>query len=473
MVRYRRPALLDIISLFVLILLLPARLQAFSLGELQVKSSFGEPFLATIPLHLEPEEEASGVESSLAAQSHYQKLHLPWDPIVTQLQVQSLGRGKQREIRLLSSQPIRVPVFNILLQNNSGVGSHFRHFPVVLALAPGKSTPRPAADPQHYGPVKKGDTLASIARERLPADLPLRQRMVALQKSNQGRHTFDNIHTLPVGISLQLPTREEILRVSESEIAQAFPAARSAVSTAKLPAASKTTDKAAKAAVNTPVNTQERLDQLASNQQQISEQLQHTNHKVDQLSDQVQTIQQQKQQQDQRLEHLSNQLADTGGRLQKLEQQSLQTVAPPPPPPAPVVRSTPVTPPPPVPPAADDTDWQWLAWLVAAVASLTALLSKGWHYFQERRQRTAANGHDAPTPTEAQPLIPLTEPATTLVPAVVTAVSLAGTQPPALPRTAQAGHHLSGQLEWQEEEEEEESIFKALLENPPTSPARS
>ncbi|WP_130471291.1 type IV pilus assembly protein FimV [Candidatus Magnetaquicoccus inordinatus] len=237
----------------------------------------------------------------------------------------------------------------LMLLSLSAAGAAFAQNNIPVS----KHNAQASTTPASYGPVKKGDSLASIARQWLPADLPLRQRLVAIRKKNRDRHPFNTIHALPVGISLLLPTRAEILQVSEQEIAQLFGQASSLASqyahsaptpttTApnkhsqpKLAAANTTSHASALSTTLPPLPAQRVTANTASHSSArhptlpplAVQQVETPQNPVQQIDLQAEPLGEILQE-EQEIEFLSDQLAETGERLQRLEQQSLHTTLP-------------------------------------------------------------------------------------------------------------------------------------------------
>lgn len=73
-----------------------------------------------------------------------------------------------------------------------------------------------------YGPVKRGQTLAQIARETRPADATLEQMLVLLYRNNPGAFEGKNMNRLRTGQVLRLPTPSEIAALPPAEALQEF-----------------------------------------------------------------------------------------------------------------------------------------------------------------------------------------------------------------------------------------------------------
>ena len=65
--------------------------------------------------------------------------------------------------------------------------------------------------------VVKGDTLAKIALERMPAGATLDQMMVALYRANPDAFDRDNINLLPAGSTLKIPDRDAVAEIDRHE----------------------------------------------------------------------------------------------------------------------------------------------------------------------------------------------------------------------------------------------------------------
>ncbi|WP_292993885.1 FimV/HubP family polar landmark protein [Nitrosomonas sp.] len=67
-----------------------------------------------------------------------------------------------------------------------------------------------------YGPVNRGDTLSSIARQVLPAGVDLNQMLVALYRANRDAFIADNMNLLRTGVVLKIPDKSEITTIDTS-----------------------------------------------------------------------------------------------------------------------------------------------------------------------------------------------------------------------------------------------------------------
>lgn len=272
----------------IMLLGIPKAVSAFSIGDIQIHSTLGETFRAEIPLEMRWDERAKRVEVHIADPGTYQSMGLPHHWVVTGLDIRLEGKGQSRRILLTSASPIHTPLFNLLLKTSVGMGTHYRQYPVLLAMPtvhgvteptflsppppshrtvapqPAKATqqehapgmppnhqpdipagiqpdvlpkipptmqpslsqdipPKPQPNRRRYGPVRSGERVASIARKIQPtAGISLNQVMVALWQANPKRFVHGNMHALSVGGMLDIPTQEEMAKVSNEEAVEAI-----------------------------------------------------------------------------------------------------------------------------------------------------------------------------------------------------------------------------------------------------------
>ena len=222
---------------------LPAHLQAFSVGEIVVRSSRGMPFLAEVPLLLDAQERARGVTVTLGDAREYRSEGLTRNMVIESLVVKAVS-GARDMISIVSSQPIQEPSFDVLLLVHSGHITIVKTYHVVLSpppaplaplvakapaetpppppekvatspsppVAPKKTLPKPTAPawsqrlPGRYGPIERGATLYSVVEEiGVPKDM-FWQAIVLLWQANKQEFAGGNLHGLRTGIFLTIPS---------------------------------------------------------------------------------------------------------------------------------------------------------------------------------------------------------------------------------------------------------------------------
>ncbi len=229
-------------SLFGLALLLgvPQTAHGLSFGDLRVQSGVGQPFAAEVPLRLAPGERLTPEGFTLGAPADYQRARLFRSSVVDRLQVGVSPDGSRLTVR--STVPIDEPFFDLLIKVSQGLGNHVGQFTVLLG--PPKEAPPPASrskvsPPSHrdvrvlpparlvvaeapqetrYGPIRKGETLTSVAANvQEGRDLTINQVMVALWRANREAFQADNMHGLKEGAILVLPPAVEMADIDDDQ----------------------------------------------------------------------------------------------------------------------------------------------------------------------------------------------------------------------------------------------------------------
>jgi len=86
------------------------------------------------------------------------------------------------------------------------------------ATAPVQTTAAPAPSADSYGPVRRNETLWTIAnRVRPGSDISVDQMMHALLRENPRAFMNNNINQLKAGATLRIPDREQIMSITTNE----------------------------------------------------------------------------------------------------------------------------------------------------------------------------------------------------------------------------------------------------------------
>jgi pilus assembly protein FimV len=251
---YRKSAL----TAALLLISASSQLHALGLGEIDMQSALNQPMEAVIELTSAAGADLSKVNVTLASQAAHQRIGLSRSRILndfdfnlekdshgnTVIRISSHGAIHEpfleflleltwpnghllREYTVLVDPPItmparparpvtpvsRVPASTTAVQTQARQ-SHTRPAPAVIR----SSAPALATSADNYGPIRRNDTLWSIA-ERLRPDngISIHQMMLALQRENSQAFVDNNINNLKAGATLNVPSRDEILSVSTSD----------------------------------------------------------------------------------------------------------------------------------------------------------------------------------------------------------------------------------------------------------------
>ncbi len=258
----RRMALMSLLSLP------PAISVAVALGEVTVRSALGQRLEAELDITSLSSAEAESLAVRLAPPEMFAEAGLDYGAVQRSLRLSIDKRGDRHLIRLSSELAVNEPFLMLLIEVRANGNRTVRQYALLLdppAIAPGERTAaadRNAADasnveapviaaPQSSSPeareparpnraapgvnvadrtaapsqpdrsptrvVRRGDTLAAIARESLPPGTSLDQALVAYLRANPTAFNGRNIHRLKTGSVLRLPDAEAIAAVPAAE----------------------------------------------------------------------------------------------------------------------------------------------------------------------------------------------------------------------------------------------------------------
>lgn len=240
------------VSLFVIILMLPVAIYAAGLGKLTLNSALGQPLNAEIDIVTTDSDEVSTLKAGVATQEAFAQAGINYEPILSTIKVSIESRTNGVPyIKLTSPQAVNDPFLMILMELSWSSGRILREYtalldpveastqnlaaansgsaPVMVATRlEGEKTPDIEKGSQTankskagssgqarktYGPVSRGDTLSSIARQVLPDGVNLNQMLVALYRANRDAFIANNMNLLRTGVVLNIPEKSDITAV--------------------------------------------------------------------------------------------------------------------------------------------------------------------------------------------------------------------------------------------------------------------
>jgi len=246
------------VSVFVIIMMLPwTVIYAAGLGKLTLNSALGQPLNAEIDIVTTSSDEVASLKASVATREAFAQAGINYESIFSSLRISVESRSNGNPyIKLTSPQAVNDPFLNILMELNWVSGRILREYTVLLdpvdvnnqdiARPDVSSTPIINVTRQDterlsdakkdrqsknssksinrsvnqvkdtYGPVNRGDTLSSIARQFLPAGVDLNQMLVALYRTNRDAFIASNMNLLKAGVILKIPEKNEIAAIDAS-----------------------------------------------------------------------------------------------------------------------------------------------------------------------------------------------------------------------------------------------------------------
>lgn len=228
-----------------ILLLMPAATYALGLGDIRLHSALGQRLDAEIELLSVSPDEAESIDVALASRQAFATAGIDRPAVLMFLQfaVEQTQDGEYY-IDVTSRRPIREPFLDFLLELSWRSGRLVREYTVLLdppGLAPGASAPTvsaPEAEPAptgtgtapsrattatgryplEYGPVKKDDTLWSIAERLRPnQSVSVQQMMVALLEANPEAFIDNNMNRLKAGYILRIDDPELLSAMSQAQ----------------------------------------------------------------------------------------------------------------------------------------------------------------------------------------------------------------------------------------------------------------
>ncbi|MFO7594280.1 MAG: FimV/HubP family polar landmark protein [Pseudomonadota bacterium] len=193
---------------------IPLRVNALSLGDLVVQSPPGKPLRAMIPVTLEAEESLAELRVSVASEADYVRQELEKPSLLQGVRIALQARGDNRGRIILSGESLwQGEEVHLLLQLHwpqGKVSRHFRILPVNGAEAQKKA---------RYVEVAENESLANIAmRLSEHSNRSFMHMMVALYRTNPEAFYRDNLNNLKSGVRLRVPTSDELYQLSDAEV---------------------------------------------------------------------------------------------------------------------------------------------------------------------------------------------------------------------------------------------------------------
>lgn len=229
-------------SLLLVGLVMPLSAFGLGVGALQVRSALYQNLEAEIPLVVSNPAELIGLKVQIPRQQVFDQMGVERQAFFANLRfaVQSHPSGSSF-IKITSTQPIRDPNFDLLIEAVWPRGRLLRTFPVQVdpemyaqrqqppppileeAQTPAPNAATPATTPAAptsdvsfegattYGPVRRGENLSQIARQVRPSTAISIPRMKEiLVAGNPEAFSRGNPNTLRVGATLRIPTPQAL-----------------------------------------------------------------------------------------------------------------------------------------------------------------------------------------------------------------------------------------------------------------------
>ncbi|MEQ1637522.1 MAG: FimV/HubP family polar landmark protein [Methylococcales bacterium] len=230
---------------------------SLGIGGIKLRSALNQNLNAEIALVISNGESIGDVQVKLASPAKFDEAGVPWSYFLTKIKFTPIAKNDGSVVvKLTSNEALKEPFLNFLVEVTGPSGSLFREFtvlvdppvaykppvvPVIAAAEPDAiptnnfsepAAPQPesfsqknieAVEPEEnagyipvteYGPVRKGETIRSIANQVKAEDVSTAQMMMAIYKENPRAFSAPNVNALMAGEMLAIPDPEEALRVA-------------------------------------------------------------------------------------------------------------------------------------------------------------------------------------------------------------------------------------------------------------------
>ncbi len=212
----------------------PGRVAA-GLGRLHVLSALGQRFRAEIDIVSLRRGEEDGLRVRLASAEAFRQAGIEINPALIGVNMTIQLRHGKPIVVVATRGSVNEPFLEMLVELEWASGHFLRKYTILLdpptyvppppsdtVMGSTASSAAPSAEPTPMTSggdyeVVKGDTLAKIALERMPAGVTLDQVMVALYRANPDAFGRDNINLLPAGSILKIPHRDAVSAVDRDE----------------------------------------------------------------------------------------------------------------------------------------------------------------------------------------------------------------------------------------------------------------
>ncbi len=205
---------------------------ALSVGEMSVNSKLGEPLAISIGVRAENQSELDSLKVQLAPRAAFQQSGVPYPEEADDIQfsIDSEDGDGGAILRVRTNSALDTPYLHLLMQLSWSGGNMLREYVALIDPADygniaDTSTYEDESVAESYSEqgkqtggvvtVEKGDTVSGIAKRYRPNDVSMQQVWMAFYNLNRSAFPTGNIDLLETGVRLTIPTREQMLALSQ------------------------------------------------------------------------------------------------------------------------------------------------------------------------------------------------------------------------------------------------------------------
>jgi peptidoglycan hydrolase-like protein with peptidoglycan-binding domain/ketosteroid isomerase-like protein len=197
---------LEIGNLICLLCLLSSDGYAFSLGAIEVKSSFNENFTAEVTVNTDGE---SGLQVSIGSKDDYARLDIYRDKVVDAISLRVETADKNRAVvRLFSDRPINHPSFNLIIKATLDGGTILENYVLAIDFQKILSLNVPASDEKLKAEEKQS---SDISRQPSAEE---ETKRVGSQKTEDRTESIESQPSIEgKGLEVQSPPTNEKIQI--------------------------------------------------------------------------------------------------------------------------------------------------------------------------------------------------------------------------------------------------------------------
>ncbi|MFI3136629.1 MAG: FimV/HubP family polar landmark protein [Methylococcaceae bacterium] len=240
-------------------LLTSTSVYSLGIGGIKLRSALNQKLNAEIALVASGGESVDSIQVKLASPAKFDEAGVPWSYFLTKIRfTPAVKADGSIVVKLTSDEVLKEPFLDFLLEVTGDNGSLFREFTVLVdppttykqAVTPVVTRVKPpiarrddfsepdvdakpksiervdnndaAASVSEYGPVRRSDTIWSIANQVKSDDVSAAQMVMAIYEANPRAFSRPNVNALLAGEMLSIPDRGDVLRLSQSQALAEF-----------------------------------------------------------------------------------------------------------------------------------------------------------------------------------------------------------------------------------------------------------
>jgi pilus assembly protein FimV len=250
---------------------MPGSAFPLGIGDISLHSALNQNLDAEISLHVSAGEKISDLQVKLAPPEKFDEAGVPWHYFLSKIKFEAVeSKNGATVIKVTSKEILREPFLDFLVEVSWDKGNIYREFTVLVdppvaytqpvipvikqpiksvnkkAVPVAKKVVKPvvpttnknkpsqakpvaakvrskAFNGDKYGPVAKNEALWNVAeRTNIYQGVTRAQMMVAIYQANPKAFYKNNINALKAGVTLKIPEREVILKLTKKSAQQIF-----------------------------------------------------------------------------------------------------------------------------------------------------------------------------------------------------------------------------------------------------------